>query len=351
MVSNNYNKEERIKIFINKLNNLNSNIEYVSGYETTRSRVILRCKRCGYEFTRQATIVRCNSANIHCKNCDKTKKFGNTNNKKYNFNIEKIKQQRESGIKWEDIALEYGCNKEYLRKHMAKYIKPLDTLDLREKDFIETLSKTMPTFTYIGGYDNAKGNVLVKCNKCGYNMYRSVDRLTRKNKNIVCKNCENLKTKEKNNMKYQINKMILEQKRYIQQKRKEKQLQLHKIETMFNKNTLYINNCIKCGKEYIEHSKSKYCAKCRKTLRHKHSGKSLEKLYQRDNGICHICNELCDWNDKKIDKGTIIVGNNYPSIDHIIPLSKGGTDDWNNLGLAHMRCNTIKRDNQGYVSI
>lgn len=290
--------QKRISVYDNEL-------VYLGGYKSKSSKIKLQCKRCGTTFER--TYGRLSEKSREGKLCCEI------------------------------------CQR--------KKLEQIDTTEERERHFIEILKMTMPTFTYITGYKDTKSNVLIKCNKCGYEMYRGVDRLTRKNKNIVCKNCEKLKTKEKNNIKYQINKMILEQKKYIQQKRKEKQLQLHKIEIMFNKNTLYINNCIKCGKEYIEHSKSKYCAKCRKQINHHHSYKSLNKLYQRDNGICHICNELCDWNDKRIDKGTVIVGDNYPSIDHIIPLVKGGTDDWNNLGLAHMRCNTIKRDNQGYVSI
>jgi 5-methylcytosine-specific restriction endonuclease McrA len=34
----------------------------------------------------------------------------------------------------------------------------------------------------------------------------------------------------------------------------------------------------------------------------------------------------------------------YPSIDHIVPLAKGGNHTWNNVQLAHHYCNTLKRD-------
>jgi len=33
-----------------------------------------------------------------------------------------------------------------------------------------------------------------------------------------------------------------------------------------------------------------------------------------------------------------------PSIDHVIPLSKGGTNDLANLRLSHWGCNYSKRD-------
>lgn len=32
----------------------------------------------------------------------------------------------------------------------------------------------------------------------------------------------------------------------------------------------------------------------------------------------------------------------YPSVDHVIPLSKGGTHTWDNVKLAHKRCNSKK---------
>ena len=85
--------------------------------------------------------------------------------------------------------------------------------------------------------------------------------------------------------------------------------------------------------------------------RKKNNGKiewniSLEKLTQRDKGVCKICGREVDINDYYYsDEGYFIAGNNYPSIDHIIPLAKGGTHTWNNVQLAHRYCNSIKSDN------
>ncbi|MDT2396282.1 HNH endonuclease [Enterococcus avium] len=31
-------------------------------------------------------------------------------------------------------------------------------------------------------------------------------------------------------------------------------------------------------------------------------------------------------------------------MDHVIPISKGGTHSWDNVRLAHRHCNAIKRD-------
>ena len=76
---------------------------------------------------------------------------------------------------------------------------------------------------------------------------------------------------------------------------------------------------------------------------------NLKELYNRDNGVCWICGKLCDYNDKEYrvsEKGHryLATGPNYPSVDHVIPLSKGGAHTWNNVKLAHKRCNSKKCD-------
>lgn len=127
--------------------------------------------------------------------------------------------------------------------------------------------------------------------------------------------------------------------------------------------------CECCGRPYtIEESgynSTKYCSKrCqqrvyyrkhdqvrdhRKRWRKHDSDITLEKLFKRDSGRCYICGERCDWTDKIINEnGTHIAGNRYPSIDHVFPLSKGGTDTWDNIKLAHRICNSLKRDKEGY---
>ena len=112
--------------------------------------------------------------------------------------------------------------------------------------------------------------------------------------------------------------------------------------------------CIVCGKEYETYNPAqKTCSKeCGKKLAHAHKHKripksqlvdkdiTLEALYRRDSGVCYLCGEKCDWNDKT-DKS---VGPAYPSIDHMIPIAKGGLHAWTNVKLAHFECNWKKSD-------
>lgn len=112
--------------------------------------------------------------------------------------------------------------------------------------------------------------------------------------------------------------------------------------------------CIVCGKEYETYNPAqKTCSKeCGKRLKHAHKHKripksqlvdkdiTLEALYKRDFGVCYLCGKPCDWNDKK----DMIVGPTYPSIDHMIPISRGGLHAWTNVKLAHFECNWKKSD-------
>ena len=67
---------------------------------------------------------------------------------------------------------------------------------------------------------------------------------------------------------------------------------------------------------------------------------TLKALIERDAGVCRICGKSVDEND--ITNGHI--GRLYPTLDHIIPLSRGGTHTWDNVQLAHMACNSGKCD-------
>lgn len=63
-------------------------------------------------------------------------------------------------------------------------------------------------------------------------------------------------------------------------------------------------------------------------------------IFRRDNFICHICGEYTDISDD-----INICNSKAPSIDHVIPKSKGGLDYPSNLKTACISCNKSKKDN------
>lgn len=71
-------------------------------------------------------------------------------------------------------------------------------------------------------------------------------------------------------------------------------------------------------------------------------GITKEKVAERDRNICQICGRPVDWNDYKYVRGHFVAGDNYPSIDHIIPKTRGGLHEWSNVQLTHYRCNVRK---------
>lgn len=61
-------------------------------------------------------------------------------------------------------------------------------------------------------------------------------------------------------------------------------------------------------------------------------------VYLRDGWVCQIC-------DKTVDPNLLGQSTSpAPSLDHKVPLSKGGEHSYSNTQLAHFGCNSRKRD-------
>lgn len=108
--------------------------------------------------------------------------------------------------------------------------------------------------------------------------------------------------------------------------------------------------CVECGLEFAARkANAKWCSNiCRiRTCRRDESrrrapgtGASLyadREIFERDGWICRVAG--CG---KPVDR---TVGRRHPdgpTIDHVIPLSRGGKDDVTNVVTAHWRCNRAK---------
>ena len=64
---------------------------------------------------------------------------------------------------------------------------------------------------------------------------------------------------------------------------------------------------------------------------------TLPKVLERDGGFCHLCEGVVfatHLEDRAHPYG--------PTIDHLVPMSLGGSHTWDNVALAHHRCNSLK---------
>lgn len=288
--------QERISKYDNQL-------IYISGYKNCKSKIKVKCLRCGNEFERiyNNVVHKEKGRKYHCPICQT--KIGRVRSKK------------------------------------NKYIKPLEE---REKHFIDTISNNQPNIKYISGFVDNKSKVLVECNTCGYRFEITVDRLMRKNIKIQCNECKKKETAKQKEIDIQIKKLLREQRLYLNRLERNKRKETYNL---LKKNTIYILKCKCCNDVIYSHCKTKrICNHCVSKVKKTHSTKSLKELYKRDKGICYICGTKCDYEDYTYRGNTFIAGNYYPSIDHVIPLNKGGKDEWNNLKLAHRICNSLKRD-------
>lgn len=59
------------------------------------------------------------------------------------------------------------------------------------------------------------------------------------------------------------------------------------------------------------------------------------EVFERDNWICNICGGLIN---KYLGKDAWM----RATLDHVLPLSLGGTHTWDNVAAAHWKCNMEK---------
>lgn len=218
---------------------------------------------------------------------------------------------------------------------------------------------TASAWQYVGGYENYKSTIEIKCSRCGNILRLSADRAFRKGEPIACKKCkqaENERRAAEVSASKAYKKRIAALQKSIE----------NEIKRFSDKLEMEYRECADCGRIFYSEKRKQRCDNCdgkhRAILNKKRNSRrgaqrraklsaamvdkdiNLVDLFKKSNGICYLCGKPCDTEDRHEANGTIICGDMYPSIDHVIPLARGGQHSWNNVRLAHRICNSLKAD-------
>jgi len=203
---------------------------------------------------------------------------------------------------------------------------------------------------HISGHES-DGKIIVRCKACGYEFIIG-ERASRVTRVIKCKRCydreRRRKAKEKAKLNAVRNLVGIIRKRIAFLEDTESRKRTCKVcgkeFIMYRGQT----GTILCSPECVSQNKKEYKRdqwhKRRAIYKDSADTITIRELYDRDNGTCYLCGAQCDYEDMSIDNGTYTAGARYPSIDHIQPLSKGGTHTWDNVKLACCLCNSLKGD-------
>ena len=276
---------------------------------------------------------------------------------------QQIVDLRRSGQSLKQIAAMVGCSAAYCSQvcRDAGLGGPITEQRLTESQIADYVSRS--GFDYVSGYQSQKKPITVRCRPCGrtferqFHIFRDVATGTWQcgNECPLCRQDKQQRERQRKEQERQKQREHEARNKAEQREAKEADLISRQLEER-----LAIRVCKNCGKMYCidvtGYNSKQYCSKkCMKrwVMRIKNDRRlrrmqtrehdtdiTLERLFERDGGVCYLCGNMCDWND--IVDGN--AGDRYPSIDHVKPLAKGGTHTWNNIRLACRRCNWRKSD-------
>lgn len=129
-------------------------------------------------------------------------------------------------------------------------------------------------------------------------------------------------------------------------RRKHCSVNCQQLDSRWNGERPTVVSCVSCGEDIDlltsgrgrkkwRRADVKLCDKCRRKQRYGTTVYELAKLYGVNCGIC----------DQPVDMDAAHPDLMRASVDHILPRSRGGTDDLDNLQLSHLICN-IRKNNK-----
>lgn len=273
-----------------------------------------------------------------------------------------IEEMRSSGKGYNEIAVLLNCKKDRIKSYcVSNSMGGFKGGGNRGNSDIDSFiinfnEKFEGCLGYVSGYTHSDSFIMVKCLKCGEVSEKNAQ-MARKDKKPRCNRCvveDNEARVIIHQAQNRLNDLVKEMIQIpIKEIKKDFENKLRELELEFE--------CVECGNTFDSARKNiKYCSnRCsskfsnrtkdmKRRVMLKQNGKiewdiNLTKLIQRDKGMCMICGHVVDECDSFVnDDGHFIAGNNYPSIDHVLPVAKGGTHTWDNIQLAHRLCNSIK---------
>lgn len=275
---------------------------------------------------------------------------GQGGNPHYSITDEQILKGISDGLTRQEIADKYGTHVENLARRMrslgvhAKYAKSQKQIEADTWHYTESaeafIKDRQPDFDFVS---IKRERYRLRCKKCGSKIERN--RSTIRRSKCRCTECKKMEQEQE-----ELNKLrsafigeyrkcsrcgemffaLYKTSAYCSERCKRKAKTERRKERDPEWKPRASGGMRKGARKYIERAKKYNCQY--------EYGITLRSVYKRDGGICKICGQPCDLNDKSYGQ----CGPNYPSVDHIIPLSKGGSHTWDNVQLAHMICNSYK---------
>lgn len=225
-------------------------------------------------------------------------------------------------------------------------------LEWTDEDIQNKINSKSDKMVYIGGYVDCESFMYLYCSDCG-NAFKWSAKGLRRQRTIRCDNCSQIISNANVNERIK----DCQERKYIRHQETLVRQAARKEEHIKNKYRI----CKNCEKPFYAKTKELCCSDiCRKKYNNREKeikrrlrenagirdkGISIRRLIKRDGCGCWLCHKPVNLNDYEVRQdGSFVAGPNYPSIDHVQALANGGQHTWDNVRLAHIYCNTMKRD-------
>lgn len=224
----------------------------------------------------------------------------------------------------------------------------------------EYVSRYTKEFTYVSGFEGCDKEMIVEHKACGYRFEISgVSIRHARTKCIRCPKCvfvakyiKQIGNRIYKGVKRDVRKANADKRKQLENERFERKIEKLKsrkpIEDL--QKGMIEMTCNECGKSFLDYRKSvSYCSDdCRTKAKNKNADErlirfnteiiddiKLDEVIKAFNNECQICGRICS-EDRNSEAG--------PTIEHIVPLARGGKHCWSNVTLACRSCNSSKSD-------